>query len=159
MGKRGPQPQPPELKLLRGNPGKRPIPTGGPKASGKLRKPNHLSSYAKGVWDRCVASMPYDFYKPAERELLAAYCEAAALHRKAILQIRKEKEVVQGKEGQPYANPWVSILNRQATLLASLGTKLGLDPAARSTINGPTDQVRPTSKFAGLAKTRADLTG
>lgn len=149
MGKRGPAPKPQHLKQLEGNPGKRRINRAAPVCDGGLSMPDHLGEYARAVWGRIVEAMPPRLYSNCDRELLAAYCEAADLHRRAVMAVRVEGEVTVGESGAPYQNPWVSILNRQAQLLATLGTRLGLDPAARSSLAVP-DAERPESKFEGL---------
>jgi P27 family predicted phage terminase small subunit len=149
MGKRGPQPKPQEIKRLEGNPGKRRTNNSAPEPEGVPTCPAHLGSYGKAVWKRIAKSMPPKLYKAADRELLAAYCQAADLHKRAVEAIRTEGEVSFGESGAPYQNPWVSIQNKQAQLLASLGSRLGLDPAARSSINMPEEDEAP-SKFGGL---------
>lgn len=147
MGKRGPAPKPAELRRLEGNPGKRRLNPRAPQATGVPRCPAHLDDYGKTVWRRVVGAMPPRLYTAADREVLAAYCTAAALHRKAVLAIRREGAVAVGEGGAPYQSPWVGIANRQAGLIASLGSKLGLDPSSRSTLNMP-DDGPPKSKFA-----------
>ena len=149
MGKRGPQPKPADVKRLEGNPGKRRVNRAAPVPVGTLTCPAHLGSYAKAVWKRVVSAMPPGLYTAAERELLAAYCEAADMHKRAVLAIREGGEICTGQGGALYQNPWVSILNRQAQLLATLGTRLGLDPAARQGLRVEQDE-RPKSKFEGL---------
>jgi hypothetical protein len=37
--------------------------------------------------------------------------------------------------GQEYPNPWLAILNGQARLMATFGSRLGLNPAARMELN------------------------
>lgn len=151
MGKRGPQPKPQELKHLEGNPGKRRVNKRAPKASGAPDCPEHLGEYARVVWQRVAQSMPLQLYKAADTDLLAAYCEAADLHKRAVEAVREQGEVTAGESGAPYQNPWVSIQNKQAQLLASLGSRLGLDPATRSSINMPgEDDEADRSKFKGL---------
>lgn len=93
--------------------------------------------------------MPARLYTAADREILAAYCTAAALHRKAVLSLQEEGEIAYGETGAPYQSPWVSIQNKQAQLLATLGSRLGLDPSARASLSVPADD-RPRSKFEGL---------
>lgn len=148
MGKRGPAPEPSTLKDMKGNPGKRAQNKSEPEATGTPRCPNHLGSYGKAVWKRIAESMPDSLYAQADRELLAAYCAAADLHKRAVEAIKDEGEVAIGESGQPYQNPWVGIQNKQAQLMATLGTRLGLDPAARTSIQMPKEN--PKSKFGDL---------
>src|SRR5215207_10169202 len=124
MGKRGPQPQHPDLKRLEGNPGKkalRPVvraigPIGDP--------PDHLDAEGVDCWWETIGSLPVGFYSAADRKSLATYCEAWATHKKAVLALRAEGYVVTAQSGAPYQNPWVSILNKQVQLLATIGDRL-----------------------------------
>lgn len=154
----GPQPKPQVLKQLEGNPGKRKLNRQAPQPTGNLRRPAHLGTYARGAWDRIIAAMPDKLYTPVERDLLAAYCEAADLHRRAVLAVRKEGEIAYGEKGAPYQNPWISIQNKQAQLLVTIGGRLGLDPVARSTLTVPPDD-KPKSKFEGLTAIKGGRNG
>jgi|LGVF01.2.fsa_nt_gb P27 family predicted phage terminase small subunit len=149
MGKRGPQPKPQQLKEMEGNPGKRPLNEDAPAATGAPDLPSYLGDYAREVWQLISESMPPGLYAKCDTSLLVAYCEAADLHRRAVLAVREEGEVATGSNGSPYQNPWVSIQNKQAQLLATLGSRLGLDPAARSSLSLPSKD-KPKSKFGDL---------
>lgn len=149
MGKRGPKPKPMELRRLEGNPAARPLNEDAPQPTGKPRRPAYLTGYAAEVWTKVVGSMPEKIYSPADEELLAAYCVAAAMHREAVVRLSEMGAVIVGESGAPYQNPWTGILNTQATKMATIGSRLGLDPAARATLRVPKDE-QPKSKFEGL---------
>ena len=57
MGLRGPAPQPTALKVLRGNPGKRPLNKREPEppTDNPPHCPDHLDDVAKVEWNRLVA--------------------------------------------------------------------------------------------------------
>jgi P27 family predicted phage terminase small subunit len=148
MGARGPQPKNSQIKRLEGNPGRRPLKSG-VKASDRPICPDHLPEYARACWDRIVASMPPAVYAAADQDLLAAYCIAADTLRQAVIALKTEPAVVEGANGAPYQNPWISIQSKQSQLLASLGARLGLDPAARESLSAPADDG-PQSKFGDL---------
>lgn len=148
MGQRGPQPKNSEIRRIEGNPGKRALKAGA-KASGRPVCPEHLPDYARGCWDRIVASMPPAVYAAADQDLLAAYCIAVDTLKQAVEALKTEKAIVYGDKGAPYQNPWISIQSKQSQLLASLGARLGLDPAARESLSLPAGE-EPGSKFAGL---------
>lgn len=148
MGKRGPKSKPDAIKKLEGNPGKRALNKDVPAPHGISIRPDYLTDYACEVWDRIIESMPPKLYSACDSVLLAAYCTAADMHRKAVKAIEKEGEILRGLGG-PYQNPWVSILNKQAQLLATLGSRLGLDPSARNSLSVPKDEGKK-SKFNGL---------
>lgn len=158
MGARGPAPRSDVLRALDGNPGKHRInPDAASLTIGMPVCPDYLGEYERGVWRRITDNMPSRLYGAGDTAILAAYCVAAGLHRKAVLEINVSGEVCTGEGGAPYQSPWISILNRQAALIATLGTRLGLDPAARNNVNIKPDA--PVSKFAGLVGIRGGLTG
>lgn len=151
MGRRGPAPKPADIRELEGNPAKRPIVTDRVRATGEPEPPAYLDAYARKVWGRIIGSLPPQLFATADEALLASYCTAASLHRKAAIALRKEGLVVTGASGAPYQNPWISIVNTQAQRLATLGTQLGLSPAARNALVAPeADEPGPESKFKGL---------
>lgn len=120
-----------------------------PQPIGRPECPAYLKDYAFKVWAKIVGSMPEKVYSPADEELLAAYCVAAAMHREAVQRVAEMGAVITGESGAPYQNPWTGILNTQATKMATIGSRLGLDPAARTTLRVPKED-KPKSKFEGL---------
>lgn len=81
MGLRGPKPKPNALKLLAGNPGRRPIQAAaGPRyAPGAPAMPKNLSKPARAVWKRtCRVMAAAGALAEADRDTLAAYCVAVA---------------------------------------------------------------------------------
>lgn len=141
-------PKPKLIKELEGNPGRRPINQDAPPTLGSPACPDYLDDYEREIWNRITDNMPSRLYGAVDTSILAAYCRAAGLHRKATIEMRVSGEVVTGEGGAPYQSPWISILNRQAALIATLGTRLGLDPASRNNLSVKPDG--PVSKFAGL---------
>ena len=146
---KGRRPKPPEIKRLEGNPGRRPIPTETTEATGRPSKPDYVKGYADQVWNRLVGSMPEKVYTAADQDLLATYCVSAALHRDAAAKVHEMGAVITTEAGTLTTNPYVRVLNAQATKMTSIGSRLGLDPAARANLRVPKDD-KPKSKFAGL---------
>jgi P27 family predicted phage terminase small subunit len=148
MGTRGPRPELPELKSLKGNPGKRKIEPAGVVALGEPFTADHLHSDAKACVELIRQVMPPGIYRRADSLILASFATAWALHKKAVEQLRATGEyVIEGARG-PQPGPWVKILNDQAKLMASLGDRLGLDPKSRAGLKLPDE--KPKSKFDGL---------
>ena len=94
--------------------------------------PPGLSKNARTVWHRITHAFEPDHFKPYQRDLLTLYCEAAALHRKAMLEIRKNGAVIKSPSGVSKVNPWVEISTKAASTMISLSTKLQL--TVRSTL-------------------------
>jgi phage terminase small subunit len=66
------------------------------------------------------------------------------------MQAGREGAVIPGEgEGRSYVNPCIKVLNEAAQKMAMIGSRLGLDPAARASLKVPKDE-KPISKFAGL---------
>ncbi len=131
---RGRPAKPAALKALAGNPGKRPIKADTAVATGAAVAPKSLSKPAAAIWARVIGSMPSGVYAAADESLMAAYCEAVALHRMATTEAIKLPVTV-GSTGQLTVSPWVKIQSDQARLIMSLGARLGLDPASRQSLN------------------------
>lgn len=147
MGTSGPKKKPVALKRLEGNPGHRPLPSGYVEPKGSPCAPEHLTGYAREVWQRVTRSMPDGVYLATDTETLVAYCDAVDTLRKAMLAIAAEGHVLETTFG-PKRNPWNTIATQTRQQIATLGTRLGLDPIARESINAP--ERRSESKFAGL---------
>ncbi len=144
MGARGPKPKSQVLKILEGNPGRRPIiSTVSPTGAAKM--PSHLSDEAKRTWKRIVSSMPDNFYKLADSETLSAYCEAYSQHKQATERLKGEDieawEDLRGKQ-----HPARAIQQANSRLIATLGTRLNLSPGDRASSGTP----KEVSKWSGL---------
>ena len=76
---------------------------------------------------------------------------AWAIHKKAAIEISNPKFewTVKNSAGAQTPSPWIKILNQQATLLATLGDRLGLDPKSRAALKLPSARQQ-RSKFEGL---------
>lgn len=133
MGARGPKPKPTALKLIEGNPGKRPLNTAEPQISGGTPLcPEHLPESARQLWQTIMASTPPGMIAVTDAPLLADYCVAWAIHREATEALRKSRNLLGESllvEGAP--SPYLKIINDQAKIMASLASHLGLSPAAR----------------------------
>jgi P27 family predicted phage terminase small subunit len=140
----GPPPQPTNLRILRGNPGKRPIksepqperPAEPPEA------PAFLVDYARDEWCRVVGELHrLKLLTILDISSLAAYCTAYARWRRAAEALAKIEGL---KRAQ---NPLVRIASRAAADMVA--SQFGFTPVARSRIAaGPFNQ--PPGKFDGL---------
>ena len=90
---------------------------------------------------RIITAMPDEMYTACDSDILASYCVAASSLRCAVL-------INNGKIERPEdtsVKDWLRIQKEQSTLLASIGSRLGLDPAARTAIQVPEKKTK--SKF------------
>lgn len=79
MGQRGPQPKPNVLKLIQGNPGKRPLDLGG-EVMPEIAVPDcprHLNKEARKEWKRITVELQsLGLISRLDRAALALYCQA-----------------------------------------------------------------------------------
>ena len=151
MGKRGPRGKLAEFDRLDGNPSHRLIHESGVEALGQPFIPEHLMDDARGCIEVIKQSMPNNIYSALDSFHLAAFAVAWSIHKKAAHEISNPdfECVVTGSTGAQTSSPWLRILNQQATIMASLGDRLGLDPASRAALKLPGARQRK-SRFAGL---------
>jgi P27 family predicted phage terminase small subunit len=90
--------------------------------------------------------MPPGVYTSADEGLLATYAETLADYRDACADLVSQGRYVQGSTGQLVISPAMKLKNELARQLSSLGARLGLDPAARQSLNVE-DGQEDTGKF------------
>ena len=86
MGKRGPAPTPTNLKILRGNPGHRPLNDKEPRPDAdRVRCPSRLSPDAKKIWREIAPSLKrLGLLTNLDVSELAKFCEMEAMYRREI---------------------------------------------------------------------------
>ena len=142
----------PELERLDGNPTKRMIEESGIEAQGTPFVPEHLADDARGCIEVIRQSMPASVYSALDSFLLAAFASAWVEHKVATHEINApgfQRVYSVGENGAQAPSPWLAIQRNAATLMASLGDRLGLDPKSRAALKLP-NATQKKSKFAGL---------
>jgi P27 family predicted phage terminase small subunit len=141
----GPPPQPIALRLLRGNPSKRPIQKGfgPPRPPAPPSPPDFLTGYAREEWDRIAPGLHlFGLLSDVDVMPLAAYCESfkrwktavEALDKVAVLDPNMHGLLVKGSEGQARPNPLIRIAAEAAIDMIRVAGEFGFSPAARSRI-------------------------
>ena len=146
------KPTPTHLKLLSGNPGKRPINDQEPDFKTSIKTmdpPKELGKQAKKLWINAVAEIPDDLIKLVDMPELMRYCIAYEVFTKAYEMVRKEGAVIKDSMGVVKQNPWVVVMNSQSAIMTSAGSNLGFSPASRTKIKIQTDGKKK-GKFALL---------
>lgn len=138
---RGRRPKPTRLKLLTGNPGKRPLNKDEPTPEAAVPDcPPELGPVAKQEWDRLVAQLvPLRILTHLDRAALASYCSAYSLWAEATQAIRTYGAMVKSPTGYPIQSPYVSIANRQTEIMMRIASEFGFTPASRSRISAPAE--------------------
>jgi phage terminase small subunit len=150
MGRRGPKRKLAALDRLDGNPSRRSMQTSGVEGLGTVFVPEHLSVDARACIEVILQSMPESVYCALDSFHLAAFAMAWAVHNRAAQEISDPafEWITTNDKGNQAPSPWIKIMNQQATIIASLGDRLGLDPKSRAAI-APAGH-KPASKFEGL---------
>lgn len=145
MGARGPKPKPVTLKVLAGNPGKRPSGPPPPRfTQGCPGKPTWMSKEAGAEWGRIVPELEAaGLLSIADRAALAAYCQAWAelveTTKVVELEGRVHKEPVQNARGEVIgyklkAHPAVRLQRDAFNRVRQFLVEFGLSPAARGRV-------------------------
>lgn len=145
MGTRGPKAQTKQQQDLKGNPSNRPRPDPVP-STGLVAMPLWLDVDAMGVFNRVVDAMPPKFYTAADTEILSAYAVACSTAKQAAIEVQERGIIIEEErwnkelrsfdivlKKNPAQGAWAEAVSR----IATLGTRLGLDPAARQAITMP----------------------
>lgn len=134
---RGRRPKPTRLKVLTGNPGKRPLNPDEPRPQVVIPEcPPELGAVARREWDRLSVELAsLGLLTNLDRSALAAYCGAYALWAEATEAIHKYGTMVKSPSGYPIQSPYVAIANRQAELMMRIASEFGFTPASRSRIS------------------------
>ncbi|MEZ5462325.1 P27 family phage terminase small subunit [Dokdonella sp.] len=129
---RGDRPKPTALKLIAGNPGKRPLNDREPQTGDfDLTAPDELTEAARAHWERLAPMLAQSgVMQASDRDILFAYCEAFAV----FIAGAREGKVNTGLVGQ---------------LRQMLG-EMGMTPATRSRIianKAPSDGTEKKNRF------------
>ena len=136
---KGRKPKPTRLKVISGNPGKRPINDSEPdpdKDSICPDAPAHLSDGAKAEWDRMAPSL-YDIglLTKIDMSTLEAYCTAYARWIEAEDKIRLHGMIVKSPQGYPMQSPYLAIANKAVEQMRGFLTEFGMTPSSRSRVS------------------------
>lgn len=141
---RGRKPKPTHLKLVTGNPGRRPLNKSEPKPTLELpTPPAELSEDAAAEWGRVsVALHKAGLLSGIDRAALAAYCQAYGRWVKAeraIAEMGKRDPLTGGlmiktTNGNAIQNPLVGTANKAMADMVRYAAEFGMTPSARSRI-------------------------
>lgn len=136
MATRGRKPKPTALKVLEGNPGKRPLNEYEPvPPKGTIECPDWLEEEAKREWERLAPSLEaMGVLTTADLTAFAGYCQAYARWREAEEFISQHGSIFQTPSGYVQQVPQVSIAQQNLKIMQSLCAEFGLTPATRARI-------------------------
>lgn len=135
----GRKPKPTMLKLIDGNPGKRPIRDDEPKIpEAGLTCPAILKGGSRAEWYRVVKLLsPVGIATAADRAVLTAYCIAWGRLLEAEAHIEADGMVITTSTGYPIQSPWLGIANKSAEHVHKFAVECGMTPSSRSRLTVP----------------------
>jgi P27 family predicted phage terminase small subunit len=145
-GPQGRPRKPTALKLVTGNPGRRPLNQNEPQPEACIpNPPPHLDEEALAEWRRMSPELyRLGLLSEIDRAVFVSYCEAWSRYVFCQKKIKSMAEadttagggmVLRTKQGHHYHNPFVSIARAAMHDMVSLSDRLGLNPSARSRID------------------------
>jgi len=139
MGTPGRKPKPKHLKVLEGNPGKRPLNTKEPKPRPVApRCPRWLTAEAKREWRRVAPELErLGLLTQIDRLALAGYCQAYARWRQAEEVLEQKGLTFTTPNGYIQQRPEVAIAQRNLQAVRAFCGEFGLTPSSRGRISLP----------------------
>lgn len=138
--RRGPKPKPTHLKVMAGNPGKRPLPTNEPKpAPGLPDPPEGMDESTRAVWQRLAveleaAGIATQLDSLAFEMLVRAYVEMQAAAAKVAQLGPVWMDQGEGKIPKFVYSPFWVIQNKEWKKLQAMLTEFGMTPSSRSKV-------------------------
>lgn len=147
MPRRGRKPKPTTLKLLAGNPGKRPLNAREPRPPVEAPAcPPHLDEEAQAEWQRMVAELiPLGVLTRIDRAALAAYCQAWSRWVRAEQELAKYGAVLASRDKKWVGvSPYLTVCQAALKTMQHFLAEFGLTPSSRSRVQvgAPADPTR-----------------
>ena len=134
----GRKPKPTALKLIAGNPGKRPLNRDEPKPEPRVPAcPEYLAGAARKEWDRITPLLAkIGVLAEIDMAALAAYCETYAQWVAAMEKVKTLGPVIRASAANPYPviSPYVAVANNALKHMRAFLAEFGMTPSSRSRI-------------------------
>lgn len=134
MATRGRKPKPTAIKVLEGNPGKRPLNKFEPAPEKKAPPcPEWLNGEAKAEWERLADKMlNLGTLTEMDMAAFAGYCQSYARWKEAEEFIERHGTIVKTPSGYWQQVPQVSIAQQNLKTMLKFCSEFGLTPSSRS---------------------------
>jgi len=150
----GRKPKPTHLKLLAGNPGKRPLNETEPQPDPideTTEPPAWMSGEGRAVW---LSEFPKLVRNGMITEIdlgaFAKYCQAFGRYLTAESMVAKQGEVlIAPGSGFPIQNPYLAVSNKAAEQMHKAETEFGMTPSSRSRVS-PGAGKKKSNRFLDL---------
>ncbi len=132
----GRKPKPTALRIVQGNPGKRPLPKNEPKPKAMVpRAPAHLSAEQKKIFRRVAKQLNNaNIITRIDGVALELLCEAYSRWLDALDKVKLMGMVVKSPSGFPVQNPYLGIANRAFDQAQKMMTEFGMTPSSRTRV-------------------------
>ncbi len=139
MAIKGRKPKPTKLKIMEGNPGKRPLNLNEPKPLPIAPEcPKELSPNAKKIWNRFYPELEMlGLLTIIDEMTFAGLCQNYAIYLKTEKFLKKNGRVMKTRRGKIKTRPEVYISNNALNFVKSFATEFGLTPSSRGRISLP----------------------
>ena len=148
MGMRGPAPKPTAVKVLQGNPGKRPLPKGEPRPATADRvptAPRWLSEEGRAEWKRLAPRLhAVGLLTEVDGTALGLLCEAFAQYVTAKTIVDREGMLLVSDKGNAYQHPAAGLMTQARGELLKWVREFGMTPSARSRISVAATEDAPS---------------
>ena len=135
------KPKPTVLKLLEGNPGKRPLNMNEPKPDSQIPEcPMWLEAEAKIEWDRIVPELhKLRLLTKIDITALIGYCQSWARYVEAEKYLSDNDTIFITNTGYMQQVPQVGMSQKYLKLCQSFMTEFGLTPSSRAKLSSPAE--------------------
>lgn len=134
---RGAKPKPTALKVIAGNPGRRPLNKGEPKPQGALGEaPAWLTDSQRAVWQRAVVSAPRGLLTRLDESVMLVWVIAKDLHQQASEALQQHGLMTETPHTHALMqSPYLAIMNKQAQIMLKAAAEMGFTPSSRSRVS------------------------
>jgi P27 family predicted phage terminase small subunit len=149
---RGRKPKPSHLRVVDGNPGRRPLNEDEPQTKAEIpdAPPHWLSDTAKDVYTTTLKDCPEGLLRDLDLSMFARWCFHHDQFRQAQDAVSRYGQFVKnGKSPVPAQNPALAVANKQSLIMAKLEAEMGFTPSSRSRVRIDRKN-RPASAFGAL---------
>jgi len=143
-----PRPKPTALKILEGNPGKRPLNAREPQPEPGIPEcPEHLTGDARKEWERITPLLDaVGLLSEMDMAGVAGYCQAWGHFVDANRKLNRHGILLKGKtEGEYTINPYYRVAQDASKELRQYLDGLGLSPSSRTRITMLPERVKKSA--------------
>lgn len=148
--KPGPPKTPTALRVLKGNPSRRPLPKDEPTpAKGAPGCPTWLDREGAAEWKRIVPALDkIGMLAQVDRASLAAYCSTWSMFVAARRGVERDGTTLVTDKGQVVTNPDANLVVKLAATIRAYCQEFGLTPSARGRMQVPGEPQGGADDFA-----------